>query len=141
MKKKPFKDSDEYSGTRLPAGRDMVSISDQYGIKVALLEIPRILDQQDISEIRKKLSAMTREGQASSGFVIDFRKVINMSSSALGMLITIHKRICETGGKLHLCNINDTIMDLFHITRLDKILNIDDSLEQSLSSISESFNT
>jgi anti-sigma B factor antagonist len=57
-----------------------------------------------------------------------------MSSSALGMLITLHKRIREKNGQLKLCNIQPAIYEVFVITRLNEIFDIHQSQQQALQS-------
>jgi len=114
--------------------KSVMKVSDRDGTKVAVLESSKMLDELDISEIGAKLTEVI-QGGGDKGLVIDFRNVSNMSSSALGMLITIHKRMREISGELRLCNINDNIKEVFDITRLNEILIIDESVEDSLANI------
>ena len=58
-----------------------------------------------------------------------------MSSSALGMLITLHKRIRERGGELRLCGIQPAILEVFVITRLNEIFQIAPTREQAVQSL------
>ena len=75
-------------------------------------------------------------GEADSAkFVLDFVNVGHMSSSALGMLITLHKRVHQRGGQLRLCNIRPSIYEVFVITRLNEILQIYPSRQEAVASI------
>ena len=67
--------------------------------------------------------------------MVDFANVSHMSSSALGMLITLHKRVREKNGQLRLCNIQPAIREVFEITRLTEVFNICDSVEDAMASI------
>lgn len=114
--------------------KQVVTITRQEGINLAVLESPKVLDEVSISEIGDKLSTIAKDTEFPK-LVVDFRNVSNMSSSALGMLITVHKRIREAGGQLRLCNINPNIAEVFSITRLDEIFIIDKELEDSIAQL------
>jgi len=64
--------------------------------------------------------------------VMDFTHVVHMSSSALGMLITLNKRVREKKGQLRLCNIQPAIYEVFAITRLNEIFQIAQTREQAM---------
>lgn len=83
----------------------------------------KILDEINISQIGEQLNALVA-GSSSPKLVLDFSAVSHMSSSALGMLITVHKRIRERNGQLRLCAIQPAIFEVFVITRLNEILKI-----------------
>jgi anti-anti-sigma factor len=55
---------------------------------------------------------------------LDFCHVQFMSSSVLGLLVKIHKKVCELGGHLKLLNVNANIYKVFEITQLTKIFDI-----------------
>jgi len=94
----------------------------------------RILDELSINEIGEQISAMIAKSP-SPKIVMDFSGVAHMSSSALGMLITLHKRIREKGGELRLCGIQPAILEVFVITRLNEIFAISQTREQALQTL------
>lgn len=94
----------------------------------------RILDEVSIGEIGEQLFERVARSAAPQ-FVLDFSSVAHMSSSALGMLITLHKRIREKGGELRLCGIQAAIQEVFVITRLNEIFQISQTREQALGSL------
>jgi anti-sigma B factor antagonist len=83
----------------------------------------KILDESNISQISAQLAGLAAK-EARPNFVLDFLNVSHMSSSALGMLITLHKRVREKSGQLRLCNIRPSIYEVFVITRLNEVLRI-----------------
>ena len=93
------------------------------GISVVELLDKKMLDEACIAQIGEELSGMIAEAD-SIGLVMDFTNVEHMSSSALGMLITVHKRVQEKNGQLLLCGIRPSIFEVFKITRLDEIFQI-----------------
>ena len=55
---------------------------------------------------------------------LNFSNVEFMSSAALGKLIRLHQRLAQVQGKLILCNISKAILEIFVLTKLDKMLKI-----------------
>jgi anti-sigma B factor antagonist len=94
----------------------------------------KILDEINISQIGEQLNALVAR-PSTPKLVLDFAAVSHMSSSALGMLITIHKRIRERNGQLRLCAIQPAIFEVFVITRLNEILKITADQKEALESL------
>ena len=109
-------------------------VADSGGATVVELMDRRILDEVSINEIGEQLTGMVARA-SSPKFVLDFSGVAHMSSSALGMLITLHKRLREKGGELRLCGIQPAILEVFVITRLNEIFTICQSREQALQTL------
>ncbi|MBT3278301.1 MAG: STAS domain-containing protein [Phycisphaerales bacterium] len=108
-----------------------MQVAVEQGVTMVTLSDQKILDEINIARIGENLYALVRDAAAPM-MVVDFATVANMSSSALGMLITLHKRIRETSGKLVLCNIQPAILEVFRITRLDEIFMICASRSEAL---------
>ena len=68
--------------------------------------------------------------------LLNFGNVEFMSSAALGKLITLHRKLQAVQGKLVLCKIAKDILDVFKITKLDKILSITTDEQAGLQSFS-----
>jgi len=100
-----------------------LGISDQGGVSVVELAENKILDEKTISGISQQLYALVADKDAPR-IVLDFVHVGHMSSSALGMLITLHKRVREKDGRMRLCNIRPSIYEVFVITRLNEVFKI-----------------
>ncbi len=56
--------------------------------------------------------------------LLNFGNVEYLSSAALGKFITLNKKVQAAGGKLVLCNIDPNIYEVFEITKLNKLFNI-----------------
>jgi len=101
---------------------------------VVELKDRKILDEISIMQIGEQLNALVVETEAPK-MVIDFTNVAHMSSSALGVLITLHKRVREKRGRLQLCCIQSAIYEIFVITRLNEIFEICQSRQEALDSM------
>lgn len=90
-----------------------------------------IVDQVTIEQIKHDLLALV-EKSGHPKFVISFENVSHISSAMLGVLMTVNKRIKEENGALRLAAISPSIMEVFKLTRLDKMLKIYKSTDDAV---------
>jgi anti-sigma B factor antagonist len=100
-------------------------------ITIVALRDRKILEEMAISQIGQRLGELA-ESESEPRLLIDFRHVEHLSSAALGMLITLNKQVLERGGRLVLANIHPQIYEVFKITRLNKLFNIQSTTEDAL---------
>jgi anti-anti-sigma factor len=62
------------------------------------------------------LSAVEHSGAAN--VVLDFRRVTYLSSIAFRPLLSLHRKLKGTNGRLVLCGMSASVADVFHVTRL-----------------------
>ena len=91
----------------------------------------KILDQMMIDRIKNEILAMVEEA-GHPKFLISFENVKYISSAVLGMLMTVNKHIAAKKGELRLAAIDQSLMEVFTLTRLDKILKIFKTSEDAL---------
>ena len=96
----------------------------------------KILDELSITEIGDALCAMVDQ-HAPINLLLDFKQVHHLSSAALGMLITLNKKIGEKGGQLRLSDINPQIFEVFKITQLHKVFKIFDNAAMAKASFAQ----
>jgi len=72
------------------------------------------------------------ENQKVLKLLVNFERVLFMSSSALRALITLNKKAKDSGASLLLCCIDDNIMEAFRITRLDTVFQIKKTEEEGI---------
>ncbi len=83
----------------------------------------QLLDEDCIREIREGLFELVDSGE-NKKILLNFAEVEFLSSSFLGALVKIHKRLCEKDGEITLINIDPKILKVFQITQLDTVFNI-----------------
>ena len=110
-----------------------VRVSESNGVKVVRFTERRILEELSISQIGEELAKLVDEVPAIK-VLLCFENVEHLSSAALGMLITLNKKVSEHGGKLKLSDITPQIYEVFKITRLNKLFDIHGTAEQALAS-------
>jgi len=83
----------------------------------------KILDEQNIQIIGEQLfSLVDKVGRRN--ILLNLCNVNNLSSAALGKLITLNKKVTQAGGRLILCGIAPQIFEVSEITKLDKFFKI-----------------
>jgi anti-sigma B factor antagonist len=56
--------------------------------------------------------------------LVDLANLEYLSSAALGKFISLGKKVQRHGGRLLLCNVHESIRELFKVTKLDHLLEI-----------------
>ncbi len=103
----------------------------QQGVVVSIKE--EFLSTAIVAEILENdLHAVIAEYQPTL-LVLDFSHVKMISSSTIGKLLVIHKRLEEYGGQLHLCCVSIPIAEVYRSLGLsDKHLLVFGSVEEAL---------
>ncbi len=92
----------------------------------------KILEEISIAEIGEELALLV-DNEPEARILLSFKNVEHLSSAALGMLITLNKKIEQHGGKLVLSDIAPQIYEVFKITQLNKLFSIYETTERALS--------
>jgi len=120
----------------MPESIPPVAVSHQKDVRVVEFTNNRILDEANINEIGQTLSSLIEE-RDNPKLVLDFAAVDHLSSAALGMLINANNKIRERSGQLRLTQIKPQILEVFVITKLNKLFKIYPTREEALASITQ----
>ncbi len=77
---------------------------------------------EDSASVREKLIALLEEGVYN--LTLDLSGLDYVDSSGLGVLISIHKRCLQKGGKMTITGLRGMVEELFKLTRLDLVFNV-----------------
>src|SRR6185295_15624203 len=110
-----------------------VSVVQEKAARVVEFTNNKILDEGNIAEIGSTLNALIDETE-NPKLLLDFANVDHLSSAALGMLINANNRIRQRNGQLRLCNIKPQILEVFIITKLNKLFRILPTRQEALAS-------
>ena len=116
------------------AETSLLQIFERDGVTNVEFVESNILDEVCIRRIGDELASVI-ERKKRPRIVLNFQNVNALSSSALGMLITVNTKIGDKKGKLVLSSLEEPIRDVFRITKLDKAFSICDSLAEAISSV------
>ena len=77
---------------------------------------------EEAAQIRESLIGYIEKGHKT--FVVDLGNVDYLVSSGLGRLVAIQKRALQNGGSVIIKNLKGLVKDLFELTRLTKVFEI-----------------
>ncbi len=112
-------------------GHRRLEVSEVGDVTVVRFVDRRILDEGNIQEIGTELFDLV-EAQQREKLLLNFSTVDFLSSAALGKLIVLDKKVKANGGGLKLSNIRPDILEVFMITRLDRVFDIKDDEADAL---------
>jgi anti-anti-sigma factor len=81
------------------------------------------LGEETLRHIHDQLLALA-EGPDPPALLLDFGNVEYISSMALGTLVNLHKQLLARGRHLSIRNLNPQVLEVFTVTRLDKLLEL-----------------
>ena len=93
------------------------------GILVVIFRQSQMLNAVTIEQVSAGLKELI-DAADEEKFVVDFSQVSHLSSSALGMLISLQRRVMQKKRQLKLSGIRPEIMEIFRITKLDTVFDI-----------------
>ncbi len=108
-----------------------VEVRDIDGVRVL-----RLLDHQlhDDLTVRQTADALTAAlpNKPRSRVVLDLSNVDEISSSMIGKLLILLRRMDATKGQLRLCELSPSVQGVLRATTLDRMFAIDRDLHESL---------
>jgi len=93
------------------------------GVTRVVFTTRNILDETMIHQIGEEVMGLVA-ASSNPKLLISFKGVEHLSSTALGMLISIKNKVGAKGGQLRLSDIDPKIHEVFRITRLDTLFQI-----------------
>ena len=96
------------------------------GHTVVMFQTSSLMNPGDMERVGATLTKLA-EDLKGGRLVLDFSKVQFISSQAVGVIITLNKKLAARaapGETLVLCGVGPQLMQLLKITRLDRILTV-----------------
>lgn len=86
------------------------------------ISIPSNFAVEEAADLREKLMELTNKGN--NNFVLNFSNCTFIDSTGLGVLVSIFKKVVEMNGNFKIENVDENVMKVFKLTRLDKVFHI-----------------
>jgi anti-anti-sigma factor len=113
----------------------LLRIQKQNDIGIIGFITSRILDQSNVQQLGEEFDSLVDQFHLGK-MVLDFENVSYMSSAVMGKLVALLKKVKGSGGRLVLCNIEESIYEIFEIMRFDKMFEISPSVDEALDKLS-----
>ncbi|AKH88313.1 STAS domain-containing protein [Edwardsiella tarda] len=105
-----------------------IAVEEWEGVTVVAPLIRR-LDASVAGVFRQEVVSLIEQGHHQ--LLLDFSQVDFIDSSCLGALVSLLK-LLNNRGDLRLCGLNDNILGMFRITRMDRVFHIGADRQQAL---------
>ena len=103
--------------------RPRLRLEDVDGVLVASFVDTKIVNEDQIQEVGDELYALV-EDESRKNILLNFGNVQYCSSTVLGKLVSLKRKVEKTKGKLKLCCIHPDLLVPFKLTGLDKVFEI-----------------
>jgi len=101
------------------------------GVTVAKILVKKILDESMCQVLGRRLHELG-DDENTLRLIVDFDGVEYVCSMFLSKLITLDKKQMAKGGRLRFCTIRSDILEVFKITRLEKLFVIKENRAKAL---------
>ena len=101
---------------------------------LVVFRTPSMMNPADNERVRSGLLRLMEE-EKRAHLVLDFGRVQFISSTVIGILLTLNKRLAAApggAGGLVLCGVDQRLMDLLKISKLDRLLTIKPTRKEAL---------
>lgn len=104
--------------------------------RILLIELNEELDHHNAEYIRRKADNIV-DGQAIKNIIMDFKNVLFMDSSGIGVIMGRYKKIVFNKGKIVVINVNKNVDRILDMSGLYRLVVKCDNLELALELLKE----
>ena len=113
-----------------------IAVQEEPGLRIIQFQDRRLFDDATVRDVFDQLAgALPRN--ASTAVILDFVNVETLSSSMLGKLILIQRKMDGMKARLRLCEMNNTVRMVFRSTNLDRLFRIDRDVNESRDALAD----
>ncbi|TDI81143.1 MAG: anti-sigma factor antagonist [Caldithrix sp.] len=107
----------------------MLDVKTKSQDSISIIEIDGEVDLYSSPALRKALLEMTKA--QNKAILVDLARVKYMDSSGVATLVEALQQVGKYDGKLKLANLRDGVKNVFELSRLDKVFDIYESIEDA----------
>lgn len=112
---------------------EQITVEQRGAIQIIRLQ-GQFIGGDETDALREELKQLT---QGDTKFLIaNLEGVTYLNSTALGVFISVHASFSKKGGKLALCNIHKSIENIFVMTKLNLVFDIQPTVEDAIQQFS-----
>ena len=86
-------------------------------VTIARFTVPRLTEEENIEQLGHELALLTEKSDHRK-VALDLSGVELLTSSALGKIITLHRKLHRSDGRLVLCNLSPQVREVMRVSRL-----------------------
>jgi anti-sigma B factor antagonist len=101
--------------------------------KFQIIKLEERLDSGNVGDFKKNTAKILNDGVSS--VILDFGQTKFIDSIGLGSLVSILKQTAQNNISIVLCSLSPQVRQIFELTRLYRLFNIFESIEDAKKSI------
>lgn len=109
-------------------------ISEVGDVVVGRFTVPRLTEDQNVEQLGQDLFALVEQFDRRK-IVLSLKCVEYLTSSVLGKLITMHRKLHRKQGRLILCDLQPEVREVMRLSRLIDYFKTVESYEQALTDV------
>ncbi len=106
-------------------------IGDEQGITIARLTKPQLTEDENLEQLEQDLNALIETYQVRR-LVLSLERLNYLTSSAIGKLISLHRRMQRVDGRLILCAAGDDVRQILDTAHLWTYFNVASNVEEAV---------
>lgn len=108
-----------------------IKVTTMNNLEIAVLE-PRgsLIGGEETDELKTKARDLLEQGNRK--LVLDMGSVSYINSSGIGALVGIHAMYTKAGGKIKLCQMGKGVQNVFVITRLASVFDLEETRDAAV---------
>lgn len=110
------------------------NLREEGDVVVGQFSVPRLSDDQNIEQLGHDLFALVEQFDKRK-VVLSMSNVEYLTSSVLGKLITLHRKMHRQQGRLVLCELQPDVTEIMRISRLNDYFKVAGSLDAALQDV------
>lgn len=108
-----------------------LSVDCRNGVVVAAFAVSQLTDDENVEVLGRELFCLVDQYECER-IVLDMAGVSHITSSVLGKIITLHRKLRRSEGRLVLCNLEPGVLETLNTSRLITYFTTADDLPAAL---------
>ena len=111
-----------------------IKVTTLNNLDIAVLE-PRVslIGGEETDQLKAKAKDLIEQGNKK--LVLDLGGISYINSSGLGSLVNIHSMYQKVGGQIKLCNVGKGVENVFIITKLTSVFDVEEDRNKAIDSL------
>jgi anti-sigma B factor antagonist len=110
------------------------NVREEGDVVVGQFCVPRLTEDQNVEQLGRDLFALVEQFERRK-VVLSLASVEFMTSSVLGKLITLHRKMHRQQGRLVLCELQPGVNEVMRVSRLQDYFKMSNSVDEALHDI------
>ena len=111
--------------------QDFFRLESSDRVQVIELTLPQTLDSAEFDQLNESILGVV-SSRKNERWVIDLSHVSYMGSATLGLMVNLRQQVKSAGGKLILCSMPPTLMQIFRTCCMERLFTITRTRDEAI---------